>query len=213
MLPLETLLASSAGKHHGHLCPRQVLGVRMGMYAGELLGVDLPQNDKRLFAFVETDGCLVDGITAATECSCGHRTMRILDYGKTAVTFVDTLSDRAIRILPSAQSRARSRVYAPQAPDRWHAQLAAYQIMPADELLLAQNVHLSLSMTAILSRHGLRVICERCGEDIINEREIRRGDHVLCRACAGDGYYTLEPDVELIGLATTPAWRLAVSEI
>src|SRR3989304_4446193 len=32
---------------HRHLCPRQVLGVRMGMLAGELLGVDLPQSDKR----------------------------------------------------------------------------------------------------------------------------------------------------------------------
>ncbi len=86
MLDLQFVLRASAERHHGHLCPRQVLGVRMGVYAAEYLAVDVPQDDKRLFAFVETDGCLVDGITAATECSCGHRTMRILDYGKTAAS-------------------------------------------------------------------------------------------------------------------------------
>jgi formylmethanofuran dehydrogenase subunit E len=36
MHDLQTLLAQSAALHN-HLCPRQVLGVRMGMYAAELL--------------------------------------------------------------------------------------------------------------------------------------------------------------------------------
>ncbi len=189
MLSLRELLARSAERHHDHLCPRQVLGVRIGMYAGDLFDIDLPSNDKRLFAFVETDGCLVDGITAATECSCGHRTMRILDYGKTAATFVDTQTNRAIRIIPAPRSRQCACEYAPDAPDRWHAQLAAYQVMPAEELLVAQDVSLGVSMTAILSRHGLRVVCESCGEDIINEREVRRAGRILCRSCAGDGYY------------------------
>ncbi len=192
MLELRTLLKRSAERHHGRLCPRQVLGVRMGVYAAELFDLDLPQSDKRLFAFVETDGCLVDGISAATDCSCGHRTMRIMDYGKTAVTFVDTLSNRALRIIPSPQSRRRACEYAPEAPDRWHAQLSAYQVMPADELLLVQHVMLRVSMADILSQHGHRVVCERCGEDIINEREVRRAGRILCKACAGDAYYVVE---------------------
>jgi formylmethanofuran dehydrogenase subunit E len=40
---LEALLTQSA-EYHRHLCPRQVLGVRMGLYAGELLGLELPQS-------------------------------------------------------------------------------------------------------------------------------------------------------------------------
>ncbi|MCC6175174.1 MAG: formylmethanofuran dehydrogenase, partial [Chloroflexi bacterium] len=39
---------------HARLCPRQILGARIGLYAGELLGLDLPQTDKRLLAIVET---------------------------------------------------------------------------------------------------------------------------------------------------------------
>lgn len=188
---LQTLLDKSAQCHHNHLCPRQVLGVRMGLYAGELFGLELPQSDKRLFAFVETDGCLIDGIAIATGCAVGHRTMHVVDYGKTAATFVDTYTECAIRICPSAQARARASIYVPDAPDRWHAQLAAYQIMPTDELLLAQPVTLNVSLAAIISQHGKRVVCARCGEDIINEREVRVDGAVLCRACALGAYYTV----------------------
>lgn len=47
MRSLSELLGASAALHR-HLCPRQVLGVRMGVWAGELLGLDVPQADKRL---------------------------------------------------------------------------------------------------------------------------------------------------------------------
>lgn len=198
MRDLQELLAVSASYHKHHLCPRQVLGVRMGMYAGALFGLDLPQEDKRLFAFVETDGCLVDGIAVATGCQVGSRTMRIVDYGKSAATFVDTQTGRALRIIPHPESRARARDYAPDAADRWHAQLAAYQVMPDVELLCAQEVRLTVSLAAIISRHGMRVVCDHCGEDIINEREVRRRGEILCRACAGDVYY--QPEEALLAL-------------
>ena len=190
MMPdLESWLAESAHQHHDTLCPRQVLGVRIGMYAGELFALDLPQRAKRLFAFVETDGCLIDGIIAATGCTVGHRTMQVVDYCKTAATFVDTQTERAIRIYPHRESRTRALEYAPNEPDRWHAQLAAYQIMPTDELLCAQSVVLTVSLAAMVSKHGKRVVCAECGEDVINERFVRVEGQTLCRACAGNAYY------------------------
>ena len=191
MRDLQTLLDKSAEQHHNHLCPRQVLGVRMGLYAGELFDLDLPPSDKRLCAFVETDGCLTDGIAVATGCWWGRRTMFLMDYGKTAATLVDTRTDRAIRIAPTRESRTRAAHYAPDAPDRWHAQLAAYQVMPTDELLCAQDVTLNVSLRALIGQHGGRVICECCGEDIINEREVRVAGAVLCRACALGAYYAV----------------------
>lgn len=194
MQDFKTLCALSARQHYDHLCPRQVLGVRMGAHAGHVLGLDLPQADKRLFVFVETDGCLIDGIASATNCTVGHRTMRVIDYGKTAATFVDTVTERAVRIAPRLESRKRANDYAPNASDRWHAQLEAYQIMPAEELLRAEPVLLTVSLQTIISRHGLRVVCAECGEDIINEREVRVNGRVLCRACAGDSYYAAIAD-------------------
>ncbi len=180
---------------HSHLCPRQVLGVRVGMHAGELLGLELPQTDKRLFTFVETDGCFMDGVSVATNCWPGRRTMRVVDYGKAAATFVDTHTGTALRIWPHPEARQRALHYAPSAPDRWHAQLEAYQIMPACELLEARHVILTVSLEAIISRPGLRVVCEQCGEEVMNAREVVVGGRVLCRHCAGrDGYYTLHPE-------------------
>lgn len=189
MKDLETLLSESAQRHHDHLCPRQVLGVRMGMYAAKLFQLDLPQKGKRLYAFVETDGCLIDGLVAATGCAVGHRTMRVMDYGKSAATFVDTVTERSIRIIPHPQARRLAARYAPEAPDRWHAQLLGYQAMPANELLLAQDVMLTVSLRAIISQHGHRVICEECGEDVINEREVMLNGRTLCHACARGAYY------------------------
>lgn len=184
---VQTLLTETAAMHR-HLCPRQVLGVRMGLYAGELLGLELPQRDKRLYTFVETDGCFVDGVTATTGCSIGHRTLRLMDYGKVAASFVDTKTGNAIRIWPNSQCRARAADYAPAAPNRWRAQLEAYQVMPAADLLSACKIELLIDLKALIARPGVRVNCSICGEEILNQREVHRDGSVLCPACADGGY-------------------------
>ena len=48
--------------------------------------------------------------------------------------------------LPSPGSRTRASEYSLNAPNRWQAQLIAYQIMPTDELLIAQPVELTISL-------------------------------------------------------------------
>lgn len=183
-------LAESAARHH-HLCPRQVLGVRMGMLGVRTLGVDLPNSHKRLLVFAETDGCAADGLSVATDCSVGHRTLRVMDFGKVAATFVDAHSGQAVRIAPHPQARGAALRYAPDAESPWHAQRQAYQTMPDAELLVVQRVALTFSLDRLLSKPGLRVRCQACGEEIINEREVVRGDSLLCRACAGEAYYRL----------------------
>jgi formylmethanofuran dehydrogenase subunit E len=161
----------------------------MGLLAGELLGLELPHPEKRLFTFVETDGCGLDGIAVATGCTVGHRNMRVCDLGKMAATFVDVVTREAIRIVPSRESRIRARDYMPESSDRWHAQLHAYQVMPAEELFTATPVALTVSLDRILSTHGLRVHCEVCGEEIMNGREEIVDGRSMCRSCAGQGYY------------------------
>lgn len=179
---------------HKHLCPRQVLGVRMGLYAGELFRLELPQRDKRLYTFVETDGCFVDGVTAATGCSIGHRTLRLMDYGKVAASFVDTKTGKGIRIWPSPQCRSHAVDYAPTAPNRWRAQLEAYQVMPASHLLRTCEIELLIDLKALIAQPGVRVNCCACGEEIVTQREVIRDGQVLCRACAHGGYVQFVSD-------------------
>jgi len=187
---LERLLTNST-QRHARLCPRQVLGVRMGMLAGKILGLDLPQKDKRLFTFAESDGCGTGGISLATGCWVDRRTLKVMDFGKLAGTFVDTHTGRAIRIIPSPGCRTQSNKFAPDAPDLWHAYLESYQLMPDEELFIVQQVSLTLDIQKIISTPGLRVACDRCGEEILNQREVLRDRLTLCRYCAGDIYYTV----------------------
>ena len=188
MSKLEAFLALSAAMH-SHLCPRQVLGVRFGIVASELFGLDLPRKDKRLFAFVETDGCFVDGISVTTGCSLGRRTLRLVDYGKVAVTLADTLTHLAYRITPRDSARDAAHEYAPGADTSWHAQLIGYKVMPVEELVHIEPVELSVSLDEIISKPGLRVTCARCSEEVMNARQIILGQEMLCLACASDHCY------------------------
>lgn len=184
-----SLLARSAALHDGRLCPRQILGVRTGLHAASLLGMVAPRRDKRLLVIVETDGCFADGIAAATGCRMGRRTLRLEDYGKVAATAIDTATGRAVRVWPHPEARARAGRYAPHAPDRWHAQLIGYRAMPASELLQARAVVLTQPLAALLGRPGQRVTCARCGEEILNGREVPLPTGAVCAACAGTAYY------------------------
>jgi formylmethanofuran dehydrogenase subunit E len=197
LLKFNELLAESA-RRHDHLCPRQVIGVRMGMLAGKLLQLDLPQTNKRLFTFLETDGCFADGVTVSTGCTLGHRTLRLFDYGKAAATFVDTETEQAVRIAPSHKLRGLAVQMTPDAKSHWHAQLAAYQHILDEMMFDIAWVTLDLSMTEIISLHGVRVNCTSCGEEIINQREVIVNGQPFCRACAGDSYYHSQQNVSLI---------------
>jgi formylmethanofuran dehydrogenase subunit E len=191
MIPLKQLMDKSAAGH-SHLCPRQVLGVRMGLLACDTFRIEVPDNQKRLITLMETDGCAVDGVSAATGCTVGNRRLRVLDYGKIAATFVDMESARAIRIVPRNGIREDAQRWVTDAECKWEAQLKAYQTMPDEDLLVVKRVTLIISLDELLSKPGCRVNCSICGEEIINEREVYRDASVLCRACAGESYYQLD---------------------
>ena len=204
MHTLDSILEESA-KYHKHLCPRQVLGARMGLYAAELFGLELPRKDKRLLAIGETDGCVLDGLSAATGCRVGNRTLCIMDFGKVAATFTDTSTGTSLRISPSRQSRALAFEYANHARNRWDAMLLGYQVMPASELLIVQPVQLELPLSQIIGHPVKKVICNVCGEEVINGREVLHNKVVLCRTCAGSGYYHLSESVPFFSRSSCPA--------
>jgi formylmethanofuran dehydrogenase subunit E len=76
------------------------------------------------------------------------------------------------------------RSYAPEAGNRWEAMLLGYQRMAPADLFVWQPVALTTPVAAIVSRAGHRAICDQCGEEILNEREVLRGELTLCRHCA-----------------------------
>jgi len=205
-MTLADLLSQSAALHH-HLCPRQVLGVRIGLRGGQLLGLDLPRSDKRLLVIVETDGCAADGVAVATGCWIGKRTLRVEDFGKVAATFVDIETERAVRVAPRREARNLAIANTPETANRWEAQLLGYQRMPDADLLTWQEVTLTTPAATIISQPGLRVLCAACGEEVMNGREVIHGEVVLCRACAGAAYYRIaaRDRVSTVANRTAPA--------
>lgn len=192
MSDLQALLKQSSSRHD-HLCPRQVLGVRIALAGSAALGMDVPRSDKRLLVIVESDGCFSDGVEVVTGAAMGHRTLRLEDYGKMAATFIDVQTGRAVRVAPALDVRERAYAYAPGEHRHYFAQLKSYQVMPDDELLTVQEVTLTMPVEAIVSRPVVRTNCDRCGEEIVNEREVVVNGETLCRSCAGPSYYRLLP--------------------
>ena len=127
----------------------------------------------------------------------GGRTLRILDFGKVAATFVDVQTEDAIRVVPRPESRSLALEYVPDAKNKWDAMLRGYQHMPADILFRIMQVKLTAPVSKIMSRPGIKAFCEACGEEIINGREVVRNDMILCKVCVGEAYYQVS---EITGL-------------
>ena len=187
-MDLKSLLELSASRHD-HLCPRQVLGVRMGLAGLAAIGLEAPMPHKAALIFVETDGCFADGIEVATGAAVGHRSLKVFDTGKIAAIFANVATGKTVRLAPRLDVRRRALEYASGIKQRYYAQLKGYQAMPAEELFSVTEVRLEPDIATILSRPGVRVKCSRCGEEIVNERQRIVDGEPVCRTCAGDSYY------------------------
>lgn len=153
---------------------------------------DLPDPQaagKGLVIFMEIDRCAADAIQALTGASLGKRTLKHMDFGKMAATFVNVPAHRAVRVAARDSARDRAAAYAPGMEPR-DAQTAAYRVMPEQELLAITPVEI---LSGWLDRRRVRVYCDACGEGINYGREVSLGSRTLCRPCAGETYYRVEP--------------------
>jgi formylmethanofuran dehydrogenase subunit E len=188
--PFDRLLAESV-RLHGHLCAGQVLGVRLSMLGLHLLDINDPKGKdrKNFMVFVEIDRCATDAIQSVTGCSLGKRSLRWVDYGIMAATFVRLDTGQAYRITARENARERSKKYFPEIQDRHRQQLEAYKRMPDDELFAVQEVRVDVAKSDLPGRPLKRVQCERCGDYVQDCRDEVREGRVLCRACVHGAYY------------------------
>lgn len=181
-----------AGQSHGHMCPGQVLGVRMAMLGLKELGIDDPvKHRKRLLTFVEIDRCATDAVSLVTGCRLGKRSLKYLDYGKVAATFVDLETKRAVRVVARDDSREKAKAMLAELGDPYRQQLEAYKVMDDADLFILHRVQVRLKPEDLPGRPRSRVVCERCGEGVNDRRERLVDGRVLCRNCAGESYYEL----------------------
>jgi formylmethanofuran dehydrogenase subunit E len=177
---------------HGHICPGQLLGVRMALLGCRLTGVVEPRgaDRKKLLVWVEIDRCMADAVCAVTGARLGKRSLKFLDYGKVAATFLNVEEGRAVRILALDEARTLAERLFPKVEGKKERQMSAYREMTETQLFKVENVCVKLSETDLPGRPRSRVRCSICLEGINDGREVLDGlGQIACRACAHGSYY------------------------
>jgi formylmethanofuran dehydrogenase subunit E len=175
---------------HGHLCAGQVLGVRLAMLGLCELGITDPIAErKRIVTFVEIDRCMTDAIGLVANCRLGKRALKFRDWGKVAATFVDLQTGRAIRIAARESCKQIARSMFP-AMTKDAGQQKAYAELSEEVLFDKKWVKVEVKAQDLPGYKGPRVVCAECGEGINFAREVLQDGRTLCRACAGETYYS-----------------------
>ena len=191
MKSFDELLESSAAAH-GHLCPGQVVGVRMAMLGCRLIGLDEPTRHdqiKKLIVYVEMDRCTADAVGHVTGVKLGRRSLKFVNYGIMAATFVNLETDQAYRVLSTEEARDLVPFYAPEVTEKSRQQLEAYQQMPDSILFRVQQVRVPISDFDLPGPTHRKVSCSRCGQVVRDQREVVVNGVTLCRPCAHGAYF------------------------
>jgi formylmethanofuran dehydrogenase subunit E len=206
MKSFEQLLETSV-ERHGHLCPGQVIGVRMSMLGCKFIGLDDPSSReqiKKLVVFVEMDRCTADAVAYVTGAKLGRRSLKFVDYGIMAATFVNLETGKAYRVLSTEESRDLASIYAPEVSGKREQQLEAYRRMPDSVLFRVQEVHVSLHDEDMPGPTRYKATCSRCGQVVRDRREVERNGETLCRPCAEGAYFAQAKEVTWPGMNWSP---------
>jgi formylmethanofuran dehydrogenase subunit E len=206
MKPFPELLEASAAAH-GHLCPGQVVGVRLAMLGCRLIGLGEPTRSdqiKKLIVYVEMDRCTADAVAHVTGAKLGRRSLKFADYGIMAATFVNLESGKAFRVLSTEEARELATAYAPEVDGRSRQQLTAYCRMPESVLFRVQEVHVRLAPENLPGPSRRKIVCARCGQVVRDGREVICDGAHICRPCAEGAYFSNPREITWEGMGRAP---------
>ncbi|MDD1727881.1 MAG: FmdE family protein [Methanospirillum sp.] len=175
------ILLQKAKEFHGDMCPGIVMGTRMTIAGLRELGMDPLKKNYDLIVYVEIDRCATDAIQAITGVSLGHRTLKHKNYGKFAATFIDTKTNKAVRItaLPKKQNQ----------PQDMKEVAKMVCNAPEEELFLIQQVRVTIPPEDMPGFPTHKDTCCICGEQIMDSKEVIVDGKVRCKNCAQSSYY------------------------
>jgi formylmethanofuran dehydrogenase subunit E len=170
-----------AGHFHGHICVGIALGTRISLAAMKALGLKPGVRNKKLIVYTEIDRCMTDAVQTITGCSLGHRSLKHVDYGKFAATFVNLDTGRAIR------GTVKEHFSNEKSIDETLEKLAH---IPDNKLVALQEVVVIIPETDLPGSPVRKAVCVMCEERIMDGREVKKDGKILCRACATGRYYS-----------------------
>jgi len=180
----------------------------MAMLGCRLIGLDEPttrEQIKKLLVFIEMDRCTADAVAHVTGVKLGRRSLKFVDYGIMAATFVHLQTQKAFRILSTEEARDLVPFYAPDVYGNPGRQLEAYQRMPDSVLFRVQEVQVPLTPYDLPGPTSRKIACKRCGQVIRDHREVEVDGVALCRPCAHGSYFKNAREVPWQDMNWTPA--------
>ncbi len=182
---------------HGHRCPAMPLGLRCGLEAMDVLGVERSQ-DKELYVIAETGeghaaGCFLDGIMVATGCTYGKSNIRKTYWNKMAFTLVDNATDRAVRVSlkPDFFAKMLGSPFVQKRHDGVPPQDVDPELLkPLLENVLNLDLSQALNISDILTYHWNKpkgcfdaVACAECGELVFENAARLKNGKPVCQGC------------------------------
>ncbi len=168
--------------YHGHFCAGQSLGVRIARKGLELIEAE---NQKDLIVFVENDRCIADAVLMATGTRLGKRSLKFVDYGKMAATFINLKKDIAYRVGLKPVERE----------DEQGDMKERVLTIPDEELLFWNRVRVRLKKEELPGKPERIVRCAICGEKVFDAKDIMgEGPDAepCCISCVRGAYYQKE---------------------
>ena len=187
---------------HGHVCPGLAMGYRVAETALRLLEVDRP-HDEELVAIVENDTCAVDAVQVVTGCTFGKGNLIFNDFGKGVFSFIARDKGKGIRIsyrkLPSLPESEQARLGELQKKIRSggtatkdereeydklrQGLIHSILVCPPEEILDWRSLEEEPPRTA---RIRPSIVCERCGEQVMETRIVDVDGRKLCIPCSNE---------------------------
>jgi formylmethanofuran dehydrogenase subunit E len=173
---------------HGHVCAGIMLGTRIAILGMKAIEIQDPKGEdrKNLMVFVEMDRCATDAILVVTGCHPGKRTMKILDYGKMAATFINLKTGKAVRV--AAKDTDGDKVYTREMIEK-DPHTIDYAKRPDEELFTVTEVKVEVRPEDMPGPPLRTVPCSSCGERVMDMKDVMRDGKYLCRPCAENNRY------------------------
>ena len=167
---------------HGSLAPGLVLGGFMVDWAWEAM-----ESAELVDAVVETRKCIPDAVQLLTKCSIGNGWLRILDWGKLALTLYDFETSEGARVYVDMQKLDHYPMVR-----AWAMKEKSKEELPleplVDEMIMAHRNVFSCSRVKVgkiedhLASYDRPRICGKCGESFLF------ADGKICPGCI-ESYY------------------------
>jgi formylmethanofuran dehydrogenase subunit E len=175
----------------------------MAMLGCRLIGLDdstSREQIKKLIVYVEMDRCAADAVGHVTGVKLGRRSLKFMDFGIMASSFLNLETGMAFRVVSTEESRELAHLYAPEIPEKYPRQLEAYKRMPDNVLFRVQEVRIEIREADLPGRTRSKVACVRCGQVVRDCREIMVDGAPRCAHCAGGSYFRDAREVCLVNL-------------